>query len=84
MMWMSQIKETRPSTGQQEHAEGNLKKLRVSRPTATQEESYSALFLRRSTISPPNRTAANTQMIRTIEASIVVLLLPAAQRFEKP
>ena len=50
----------------------------------TQKESYSAFFLRRSTTSPPKRTAANTQMIRTIEASIVVLLLPAAQRLEKP
>jgi hypothetical protein len=45
----------------------------VSTPTATQKESYSA-FLRLSTISTPNRTAAITQMIRTIEASIVVLL----------
>jgi hypothetical protein len=32
--------------------------------------------LRRSTISPPNKTATITQMIRTIEASIVVLLPP--------
>jgi hypothetical protein len=48
-------------------------------------ESYSA-FLRRSTISPTNKTAAITQMIRTIEASIVDLLPPVSQnlRSRKP
>ena len=36
---------------------------------------YSALFLRRSTISPRNRTASTAQTMRIIELSIIAFLL---------
>jgi hypothetical protein len=38
---------------------------------------YSALFLRRRTISPKNRTASTAQTMRIIELSIIAFLLPA-------